>query len=252
MSCWLMRLADPDVIAASDRLALFSSIRIAKGVVAVGAIRWDAIAEEDERSIALAARCLHEQCGAPSVQVLHSAVLALRRVGLDTGVVIDIGLGEPPIRTIIAGIWVAFFQARQEDRHDTANARRLGCILPRVPAARSLRAGTTRATPVLGGKVVEGAVQCQCFGAANITNMLLVRIPSQALLYILSQSLYSVTAREALMVALGCGAQSWLARPLLREGSADSGSDGRDAARRRSSGGTRARSRAWSASRASR
>ena len=85
--------------------------RLAQGVVAVGAIRWDAIAEEDERSIALAARCLHEQCGAPSVQVLHSAVLALRRVGLDTGVVIDIGLGEPPRYR-----W------------------HLGCILPRVPA----------------------------------------------------------------------------------------------------------------------
>ena len=95
------------------------------------------------------------------MQVLHSAVLALRRVGLDTGVVIDIGLGEPPRLSLASG---------------------LEC-LPRV-AARSLWAGTTRATPVLGGKVVEEAVQCQCFGAANITNMLLVRLPSRALLYI--------------------------------------------------------------------
>ena len=37
---------------------------------------------------------------------------------------------------------------------------------------------------MLGGKVVEEAVQCQCFGAANITNMLLVRLSSRALLYI--------------------------------------------------------------------
>ena len=119
------------------------------------------------------------------MQVLHSAVLALRRVGLDTGVVIDIGLGEP-------------LRPRERPASGLHSSK---------SGSKSLWAGTTRATPVLGGKVVEEAVQCQCFGAANITNMLLVRLPSRALLYI-SRSQYSVTAREALIALL-----LWVAEP---------------------------------------